>query len=195
MFKFKKQKIDVDEVIKKLDAKEADNRVTLKNILKLKTVRSLLGTILTIILSWWIIFGVAFGLTIVRNNDMSPRLDGGDLIIYYRLSRSHRIGEVLFIKKNNHLYLGRVIAVGGDTVEILDEGGVIVNGNNISENNIYFSTPKYGDFVKYPLTVPEGEVFVLCDAREGAEDSRYYGTVAKNEIKGIVITVIRRNNI
>ena len=59
MFKFKKQKIDVDEVIKKLDAKEADNRVTLKNILKLKTVRSLLGTILTIILLSFTVVSVA----------------------------------------------------------------------------------------------------------------------------------------
>ena len=39
------------------------------------------------------------------------------------------------------------------------------------------------------------EVFVLCDYREGAKDSRYFGPVSKSEIKGKVITIVRRSNL
>ena len=39
------------------------------------------------------------------------------------------------------------------------------------------------------------EFFVLCDYREGARDSRYFGPVSEGEIKGKVITVVRRSGL
>ena len=47
----------------------------------------------------------------------------------------------------------------------------------------------------YPLTLAEDEFFVLCDYREGARDSRYFGPVSEGEIKGKVITVVRRSGL
>ena len=47
----------------------------------------------------------------------------------------------------------------------------------------------------YPVTLADGEYFVLCDYREGAKDSRYYGPVRRSELKGKVITVLRRSNL
>ena len=41
----------------------------------------------------------------------------------------------------------------------------------------------------------EGEYFILVDKRESGEDSRYYGMVKEKEIKGSVVTIIRRNNL
>lgn len=49
--------------------------------------------------------------------------------------------------------------------------------------------------IVYPVTLAEDEVFVLCDYREGAKDSRYFGPVSKSEIKGKVITIVRRSNL
>ena len=45
------------------------------------------------------------------------------------------------------------------------------------------------------LTLAEDEFFVLCDYREGARDSRYFGPVSEDEIKGKVITVVRRSGL
>ncbi|WP_162624200.1 MULTISPECIES: S26 family signal peptidase [Blautia] len=42
------------------------------------------------------------------------------------------------------------------------------------------------------MTVGEEEYFVLGDHRTNAKDSRIYGTVKKEEIKGLVITLLRR---
>ena len=63
------------------------------------------------------------------------------------------------------------------------------------ENDIYYSTPRYESGITYPVTLAENEVFVLCDYREGAKDSRYFGPVSKSEIKGKVITIVRRSNL
>lgn len=47
----------------------------------------------------------------------------------------------------------------------------------------------------YPLTLADGEYFILCDAREGAPDSRRYGPVTAGNIAGRVIAIVRRNEI
>ena len=87
------------------------------------------------------------------------------------------------------------MASGGDTVEVTDQATLVVNGSTVLENDIYYTTPKYDNGVTYPLTLAEDEFFILCDYREGARDSRYFGPVSEGEIKGKVITVVRRSGL
>ena len=47
----------------------------------------------------------------------------------------------------------------------------------------------------FPLTLEEGECFVLADSRNGGTDSRVFGPVSKSEIEGTVITIVRRNDL
>ena len=70
-----------------------------------------------------------------------------------------------------------------------------MNGSIVLEQNIFYETPQYESEVKYPLKLQEGECFVLGDHREGATDSRYFGAVDTQEIRGKIITVIRRNQL
>ena len=172
---------------------------TQKTIGKAKSqMRSLhfsLLSILIIIVLVWLMLGVVFGIMKAPSNDMSPRVDYGDLLLYFRFDRKFDVNEVVVINKNDTIYLGRVIAVGGDTVDITDEAHLIVNGNAIKEPKIYYTTPRYDGYEEFPQTIPEGEYFILVDRREGGEDSRYYGTVKAKEIKGSVVTLIRRNNL
>ena len=53
----------------------------------------------------------------------------------------------------------------------------------------------YQGGIDFPVKLAEDEVFVLCDFREGAMDSRYYGPVSMNQIKGSAIFVIRRGSL
>ena len=143
----------------------------------------------------WVMFGVFFGFMTAPNDDMLPRINSGDLLLYYRLAGEPKANDVIVIHKNDTNYVVRVVGVGGDTVEITDSERLVINGNTVVESNIYSSTPRYEGFVDYPLTLKENEYFVLADSRSNAEDSRYFGTVKKDEIVGTVITVMRRNNI
>lgn len=143
----------------------------------------------------WVIFGVVFGVMPMKDQSMIPKLAAGDLLLYYRLDRTPGDREVVVFEKEGKIYVGRVIARGGDTVEIREDALLQINGNAIVENEIYYSTEPYEEGIKYPVTLIDEEVFILCDYREGAKDSRYFGPVTKKELKGTVITAIRRSGI
>ena len=162
-----------------------------------RALRSFLFRLLALVLVVYVLFFHIVGVTIMPNEDMVPRLDAGDLLLYYRLERSPQIQDIAVIRRadSGRQYVLRVIARPGDTVEITDERGLSVNGNALSEPYIYYPTKPYMYQVEFPIVLGEGEYFVLADYRNGGEDSRYFGPVTQDEIEGIVITVLRRNNL
>lgn len=142
-----------------------------------------------------VLFGVVFGITPMQNSDMSPRISARDLMLYYRLEQKLHSQDVVVFEKEGKQYTGRVVAAGGDSVEITKDSRLKINGSPVVETDIYYSTTRYGDEVAYPITLLNGQYFILCDYREGAKDSRYFGAVEQAEIKGKVITVIRRSGL
>jgi len=117
------------------------------------------------------------------------------LLLNCRYTKSgYRPGDVIALKRDGGISIRRVIAVAGDTVDITEDG-VIINGALQQEPNIHKKTDRYADGAEFPLTVPEGQVFVLADGREGTADSRVYGPVRIKDTLGKVMTVIRRRNI
>lgn len=149
----------------------------------------------------WVLFFLLIGIMRVPSADMYPRLDSGDMILFYRLDKDVRAQDVIVVEKEvptlqgEQLMVLRVVAVAGDTVEISDSNSLVINGNTMIESNIFYPTPRYEGFTEYPLTLGEGECFVLADSRNGGTDSRFFGPVTRDEILGTVITVVRRNNL
>ncbi len=93
------------------------------------------------------------------------------------------IKEVLEINKIS--FIKRVIAIGGDHLQI-KEDGVYVNGRKQSE--VYLDgaeTPITGSF--YDVVVPEGYVFVMGDNRDGSCDSREFGCIPIEKVEGRVV--------
>ena len=173
--------------------KENDKKQDRKNPMHYPQLFILHAIIVVIMI--WLLFGVFFGLMTAPNNDMYPRIDSGDLLMYYKLDTDPKAQDIVVIRKNNTNYVGRVVAVGGDTVEVTDSEQLKINGNTVVENNIFKKTPRYEGFVKYPLKLADKTYFVLADSRTNAEDSRYFGPVSQSEIMGTVITVMRRTNL
>ena len=58
----------------------------------------------------YLLFGVMFGITTVKNEDMSPRMSAGDLVLYYRLDKHPVAGDVIVYKKDDQQYVGRIVA-------------------------------------------------------------------------------------
>ena len=126
---------------------------------------------------------------------MIPAVKDGDLVLYYRYTRSGYLPQdVIALEKDGQKQVRRVVATAGDTVDITEDG-LVINGALQQESEIYQKTERYRDGVEFPLTVPEGQVFVLGDNREGATDSRVYGCVKIEDTLGKVMTVIRRRSI
>ena len=151
--------------------------------------------VLVFVIVLYVLFAHIVGITTMPTADMYPRIDSGDFLMFYRLDKEPKAQDIVIFEKNETRYVGRVIAAGGDTVEITNDGAVKVNGYNMSETNIFYETYPLEGFTTYPLTLGPQQCFILVDQRKGAEDSRYFGPVDYSEIEGTVITVMRRNNL
>lgn len=151
----------------------------------------------------YVIFFLIFGLHVEKNNDMLPKICAGDICLYYRIGDEYIGNAVVVYKKNGKESTGRVVAVPGDVINVTEAGTVEINGNQIMESEIYYDTTPY-DFensrnanvvVNYPVTLGENEYFILGDYRTASKDSRVYGPIKTDDIKGEVILVLRRKNL
>ena len=83
----------------------------------------------------------------------------------------------------------RVIAVGGQTVNLVD-GKVVVDGIELDEpytngkESYPLSSQASGVTVKFPYTVPEGYIWVMGDNRTNSQDSRYFGAIPVSSVTG-----------
>lgn len=78
----------------------------------------------------------------------------------------------------------RVIGVPGDKIDIR-EGKVYINGNLYNEP--YVKGVTFPNSMKFPVTVPENEYFVMGDNREVSLDSRDLGFISIDKIEGRAI--------
>jgi len=158
-------------------------------------IHSFLIRLALMVIIFYVLFGLIFGITPMKDNDMMPRMGSGDLLLYYRLENNVHIQDVFVYEKDGEQHVGRVVAQGGDKVDISPNDELKLNDSLIWESDIFYSTPQYKDGIKFPVTLEEGQYFILCDYREGGKDSRYFGPVTKEELKGKVISVLRRSGL
>jgi len=92
--------------------------------------------------------------------------------------------------RENELFIKRVAAVAGDYFEI-KENQLYINGTAVSEsyiNSINNNKSNNKAFKYLKGRVPEGYVFLLGDNRDISNDSRVFGFVPIENIKGKAIT-------
>lgn len=165
-----------------------------RNRQALRDIRAFLIKLAAIALAGWLLLGFVFGIAVVEGEDMYPRIRDGDLLIFYRLQQEYHIGDVATFTRDGKRYTGRIVAQGGDTVDITEEGQLLVNGSVQDEEIFYPTEPQEGG-IALPCQIPEGSVFLLCDFRTNGTDSRSYGPVSIDALDGKVMTILRRRGI
>lgn len=154
----------------------------------------LLIKIVVIIAVIYFLLTYMYGVGVVSGEGMYPRLRDGDLVIYYRLASEWNIGDVIVFKADGEQRYGRIVAMGGDTVDLSEDGQLVVNGS-VQQEEIFFATLKDGRNTQLPITLQKEEVFVLGDNRTNAVDSRDFGPVNIRDIKGKAISLLRRRGL
>ena len=143
----------------------------------------------------YVLIFIVFGIRISPNNEMLPRVRAGDLLFFYRLESKLKSGDAIVYHVDGERYVGRIVGASGDSIDIDDNGNVILNGAVVVEDDIRGSTGKYDTDVVYPIVLGENEFFILADNRTLSKDSRYFGVIKKRNIEGKIIIVIRKDNI
>ena len=91
----------------------------------------------------------------------------------------------------------RVVAKAGDTVDITAKG-LVVNGSlqtGLEKDFVNGDTLPYKQGITFPITIKKGEVFLLGDNRQQAQDSRIYGPVKIKDTMGKLMWDLRRRNL
>ena len=140
----------------------------------------------------WALCSFIIGIYIVHGNAGYPMLKDGDLCIINRLAELHAGDEVAYIQ-DGKICFGRIVAIPGNTVD-LSEGSLTVNGYGVFEDTVYPTTGE-GAIISFPYEVPNNSYFILNDYRADVKDSRSYGAISKDDIKGKVIFIMRRRGI
>ncbi len=114
--------------------------------------------------------------------------------------RDIRRGDIVVFKfpdEPERDFIKRVIGLPGDTLE-LKAKKVYINGQPLDEPYVHFLTPastggevtsayvreRYG-----PVTVPDGQYFVMGDNRDNSQDSRYWGFLPRHYVKGKALMI------
>ncbi len=112
--------------------------------------------------------------------------------------RPIRRGDVMVFKypgNRERDFIKRVIGLPGETLEVKNKR-VYINGQMIDEPYVHFIEPpqspsayaevtssdlreRYG-----PITIPAGKYFMMGDNRDNSEDSRYWGLLSQEDVKG-----------
>ncbi len=139
----------------------------------------------------------------IPSSSMEPTLLVGDHILVSKFIYGIRIpftnarwphfkdpkaGDVIvfiFPEDRSKDFIKRVIAVGGDTVEVRNKQVLV---NNVAVNNPhghFFDKridPRRDNYG--PVQVPAGHLFVMGDNRDFSQDSRFWGFVPVQDVKG-----------
>lgn len=122
----------------------------------------------------------------IPSGSMEPTLMIGDRIIVSKVTyllREPEPGDIVVFKfplDPSRNFVKRIVAVGGETIEIKDSV-LYINGEPRPENYL----PQGLKFQDYgPQTVPEGHYFMMGDNRNNSDDSRVWGFLDKDLIVG-----------
>ncbi len=162
---------------------------------------------------------LVFTISGVRQESMENTLKEGDIVYYSRLSsgidKLKRGDIILFLAHGREKagffdelsikiddfkdiitgkgsttkrYVKRIIGIPGDMIDIREDGSVYINGEK--ENKAYVKGLTPPGKMKYPLEVPEDQLFVMGDNRGVSSDSRDYGCISINSVEGKAIFIL-----
>lgn len=122
---------------------------------------------------------------------MAGRTEDGDLVLYSRMTEEYSADDVVLYEYDGKIYTSSILAFPGDLIEIDEQGYLYLNHIRVSDSVAFNldqgETPNFSS----PYRVPSGSYFVLNNNLESMEDSRVFGSIYTNNIKGKVISILR----
>jgi len=137
----------------------------------------------------------------IPSSSMEPTLLVGDYLLVNKFIYGVRIpysdmkffeykkpkrGDIIvfvFPKDRKKDFIKRVVGTGGEKVTII-HNKIYIDDKLIDDPWGHFTMPRSSIEDYGPIKVPEGSLFVMGDNRDNSQDSRFWGFVKTNEVKG-----------
>lgn len=134
-----------------------------------------------------------FRIADVDGHSMEPTLSHGDFVLLSRVGYwfgEPQTGDIIafpFREDPTKKYIKRIMGIPGDVVDFQDNR-FTVNGEDLDFGFGQQDIISAGD-IDLPLTIGEGEFFVLGDNRNSSMDSRYLsvGSIREHDMLGRVV--------
>ena len=159
-------------------------------------MRELLNTaiyLLCVLGAVWLVITFVGQRTEVEGASMENTLHNGDNLIVdklsYRFHDPERFDIIVFPFQfqDNTYYIKRIIGVPGETVQIMDDGSIYINGEKLEENyGMEVIKPETIGRAAEPIELGDDEYFVMGDNRNNSSDSRtdMVGNIKRENIIG-----------
>ena len=159
------------------DCGDSGERDSVKGFKKLSLVILLFTAIL-------LFKNFCFDVVTVSGDSMFDTLKNEEVLLVQMKNENLNRGDIVIAKVDKFKVVKRIIALPNETVQIVD-GKVYIDGVLLEEN--YCDTTEFAGVVREPYRLSENEYFLMGDNRSGSEDSRVYGGVNIENIRGVAI--------
>ena len=161
-----------------------------------RIMRELLNTaiyLLCVLGAVWLVITFVGQRTEVEGASMENTLHNGDNLIVdklsYRFHDPERFDIIVFPFQfqDNTYYIKRIIGLPGETVQIMDDGSIYINGEKLEENyGMEVIKPETIGRAAEPSELGDDEYFVMGDNRNNSSDSRtdMVGNITRENIIG-----------
>ena len=161
-----------------------------------RIMRELLNTaiyLLCVLGAVWLVITFVGQRTEVEGASMENTLHNGDNLIVdklsYRFHDPERFDIIVFPfqLQDNTYYIKRIIGLPGETVQIMDDGSIYINGEKLEENyGMEVIKPETIGRAAEPIELGDDEYFVMGDNRNNSSDSRtdMVGNITRENIIG-----------
>lgn len=159
-------------------------------------MRELLNTaiyLLCVLGAVWLVITFVGQRTEVEGASMENTLHNGDNLIVdklsYRFHDPERFDIIVFPFQfqDSTYYIKRIIGLPGETVQIMDDGSIYINGEKLEENyGMEVIKPETIGRAAEPIELGDDEYFVMGDNRNNSSDSRtdMVGNITRENIIG-----------
>ena len=168
---------ELEGELRRVKYRKKDGSVVRSTVYALITVAAVAVLVATLWLPVLQIYGAS----------MTPTLSDGQIVFSIK-HQNLEPGDIVAFYYNNKILIKRVIAKGGDWVNMDRDGNVYVN--NVLLEEPYLTDKAYGDSdLEYPYQVPDGKIFVMGDHRSTSADSRHtaVGCIGDDQLVGKIL--------
>lgn len=164
---------------------------------RLKLMKNIYVLLFLSIISLSIVISITGGIKLyqVNGSSMQPILNQNDYVLISNIYKNIDKGDIIVFRKNNNNYIKTVVALEYDKLRIYESSILLFDNEYQVKEHILSNFEEFLEFnsVEEKYIIPSNYYFLIGENEDNSVDSRSFGLIHKNEIKGKFLFKLSRN--